>query len=262
MKPGRAPAPRPGRARRAPLVIGHRGAPAHAPENTLASFERALGDGADWIECDVRLTADDAPIILHDATLDRTTDGRGPAAALPLARVLRLDAGSWYGSRFRGERVPTLQEVLALLDGRAGVNLELKTEDEGPKVRPAQVRLALAVEAVIAAARFRGPIVLSSFSRPALEAARAVMPRARLGLLASRSTRGLPAAHRALGLFSFHPHARLATTSRLATARRLGLRLLVWGADDLQLASRFRALAVDGVMADDPGGLRRALAAS
>lgn len=262
MTPGRSPGPRTTRARRAPLVIGHRGSPAHAPENTLASFERALADGADWIECDVRLTGDDVPIILHDATLDRTTDGRGPAAAQPLASILRLDAGSWFAPRFRGERVPMLSEVLALLDGRGGINLELKIDETGERVRPAHARLALAVEAVIAAARFRGPIVLSSFSRPALRAARAAMPRVRLGLLASRSTRGLAATHRSLGLWSLHLHRRLASARRLATARGLGLRLLVWGVDDVREAPPLSALGVDGLMADDPGGLRRALGAS
>jgi glycerophosphoryl diester phosphodiesterase len=88
------------------------------------------------------------------------------------------------------------------------------------------------------------------------------LPRARLGLLASRSTRGLAAAHRALGLWSLHPHVRLASARRLAPARRLGLRLLVWGLDDLRAAARLRTLGVDGVMADDPGGLTRALGAS
>ncbi|HKQ97182.1 MAG TPA: glycerophosphodiester phosphodiesterase family protein, partial [Candidatus Polarisedimenticolia bacterium] len=146
MTPGRTPGPRPSRRRRAPLLIGHRGASAHAPENTLASFERALHDGADWIECDVRLSADDVPIILHDATLDRTTDGRGSAASLPLASILRLDAGSWFAPRFRGERVPMLAEVLALLDGRGGINLELKIDEPGDRVRAAHARLALAVE--------------------------------------------------------------------------------------------------------------------
>ena len=261
MTAARAPAGA-ARGRRALLVIGHRGAPAHAPENTLASFERALAEGADWIECDVRLSADDVPIILHDATLDRTTNGSGPAGSHPLAAILRLDAGSWYAPRYRGERVPTLQETLALLDGRGGVNLELKTEAEGTRVRPAHVRLALAVEAVLATARFRGPIVLSSFSRPALQAARAAMPRARLGLLVSRSTRGLAAAHRALGLWSLHPHERLASARRLAAARRLGVRLLVWGVADPRDAARLDAFGVDGVMTDDPGGLRRALGAS
>jgi len=111
-----------------PLCIGHRGASALAPENTLAAFETAIVDGADGLEFDVRLTRDGVPIVLHDAALDRTTSGRGAVAALDLASIRRLDAGAWFGARFRGERVPTLAETLDLARGRCAVNIELKEE--------------------------------------------------------------------------------------------------------------------------------------
>jgi len=248
---------RPTRATRAPLLIGHRGASASAPENTLAAFARAFDDGADWVECDVRLTADGAPIVLHDATLDRTTDGRGRAARRTLDEVKRLDAGAWFGRRFASQRVPTLAEVLACARHRGGVNIELKCDPAAGPVREAHRRLARAVAAAIAAARFPGPIVVSSFSRPALRAARAAMPRACLGYLVSRSARGTNALHRAIGLWSLHPHVRLATPARFAAARRLGLRLLAWGVDDPGEAGRLAALGADGLMADDPAALGR-----
>jgi len=232
------------------LCIGHRGASARAPENTLASFEAAIGDGADGLEFDVRLTRDGVPIVLHDATVDRTTSGRGIVAALDLARIRRLDAGSWFAPRFRGERVPTLAETLDLARGRCGVNIELKSETGDA------ARLARAVAGVIAGARFRGWMVISSFSRPALFAARAAMPRAALGWLASRSARGLRAGHVALGLWSFHPHLRLATRRRLRLARDLRLRVLVWPVNDWRAARRLAAAGVDGLMTDDPAGLR------
>jgi glycerophosphoryl diester phosphodiesterase len=232
------------------LCIGHRGASARAPENTLASFETAIGDGADGLEFDVRLTRDGVPIVLHDATVDRTTSGRGTVAALDLARIRRLDAGSWFAPRFRGERVPTLAETLDLACGRCGVNIELKIETGDA------MRLARAVANVVAGARFRGWMVISSFSRPALIATRAAMPRARLGWLASRSARGLRPTDKRLSLWSFHPHLRLATPRRLRLAHRLKLRVLVWPVNDTRAARRLAAAGVDGVMTDDPARLR------
>jgi len=246
---------RPTGAPRVPLCIAHRGASAHAPENTIAAFARAFDDGADWIECDVRLTADGVPIVLHDATLDRTTNGRGPAAQRTLAEVKRFDAGTWFARRFARQTVPTLAEVLDCARHRGGVNIELKCDPVRGPIRETHRRLARAVGATVAAARFRGPIVVSSFSRPALRAARTAMPHARLGYLVSRSAHGTRSLHRAIGLWSLHPHVRLASRARFAAARRLGLMLLAWGADDPVDARRLAALGADGLMADDPAAL-------
>jgi glycerophosphoryl diester phosphodiesterase len=97
-----------------------------APENTLAAFRRAIELGADLIELDVRQTADGHVVAIHDETVDRTTDGSGTVRDMPLAAVRELDAGSWMGRRFAGERVPTLREVLELTRGRIGLAIEIK----------------------------------------------------------------------------------------------------------------------------------------
>lgn len=111
-----------------PIVIGHRGAAARAPENTLAGLRRARSLGCRWVEVDVRLTADDRAILFHDDRLERTTDGRGKVGALSLARIRRHDAGSWFDPSFAEERVPTLEEAVTLLaELRLGVNIELKS---------------------------------------------------------------------------------------------------------------------------------------
>ncbi len=109
-----------------PWVIAHRGAPYEAPENTLAGFEWAIQQGADWIELDVHQTSDQQLVVIHDETVDRTTDGTGPVARKTLRELQTLDAGGWMGARFQKERIPTLAEVLALTEGRAGVVIEVK----------------------------------------------------------------------------------------------------------------------------------------
>jgi len=107
-------------------VVAHRGAANFGPENTLRAFEKAIELGADYIELDVRETRDGHFVIMHDETVDRTTDGAGAVADLTLADIKTLDAGAWYASEYAGERVPTLQQVIEALRGRAGLNLDFK----------------------------------------------------------------------------------------------------------------------------------------
>lgn len=120
-------------------VGGHRGASAVAPENTYAAFERAIADGGAYTETDVRATSDGALVLVHDATLDRTTDGKGPVAALTLEEVRKLDAGSWFGASFRGQRVPELPSFLAWIERRApfGAAIEVKARGVGGAVAAA-----------------------------------------------------------------------------------------------------------------------------
>lgn len=110
-----------------PKIIGHRGACGHAPENTLASFELAAKLGATWIELDVKETKDGVLIIMHDDTLDRTSNGKGAVANAPLKHIQTLDAGSWYSEKFAKEKIPTLEESVTLFSHfNLGVNLEIK----------------------------------------------------------------------------------------------------------------------------------------
>jgi len=149
------------------LVDAHRGASAHAPENTIASFQAALEAGADSIEFDVRLSGDGHPVVIHDATVDRTTDGRGEVASMPLAALRDLDAGSWKGRAFTGERVPTLGEALDLLQDVPRINMELKTDI--PAIADAAV-------AAIEARRLHHRIMVSSFFLPHLLSVKGRLP--------------------------------------------------------------------------------------
>ncbi|MBN1262109.1 MAG: hypothetical protein JXB35_15635 [Anaerolineae bacterium] len=111
-----------------PRIVGHRGALAVAPENTLPSFERAWRDGADLVELDVRLCAGGDVVVMHDSTVDRTTSGVGRVAEMTLSELKALDAGAWFGPAYRGARVPALEEVLVFARGKLGLLLELKYE--------------------------------------------------------------------------------------------------------------------------------------
>lgn len=146
-----------------PLVIGHRGYPARCPENTMASFEAAIDAGADAVELDVRLSRDGALVVLHDDTVDRTTDGTGRVDQLDLAALEDLDAGSRFGSAFAAERIPTLDAVLDAFGDRVLLNLELKPGDV-----PGGRDLADRVARAIGARGLEAGVVVSCFDHAPL----------------------------------------------------------------------------------------------
>ena len=155
----------------APRIIGHRGAAASAPENTLAGFRKARELGAEWVEFDVQATRDGCPILLHDARLERTTDGYGIAADRSSSEIERLDAGRWFGSGFRGEKVPRLDMALALIDELGlGAVIEVKA-GPGDGARTMRAVLATLRESAMSHSH-----ILSSFDEEALAAAAADAP--------------------------------------------------------------------------------------
>lgn len=122
------------------IVVAHRGSSGAAPENTMAAFHAAAAAGAGMIELDVRFSAEGTPVVIHDRTLRRTTtSGRGNVYATPLAQLQRLDAGEWFSSRFAGERIPTLHQVLTSLPPGVGINCEVKTDGD-PRPRLLRAR--------------------------------------------------------------------------------------------------------------------------
>jgi len=112
--------------KRRPVIVAHRGSSGTAPENTLAAFRQAIDDGADAVELDIHLSKDGEVVVIHDPQLSRTTDGRGRVHRRTIAELRQLDAGRWFHKRFAGENIPTLSEVFEMLNGRLGVNIEIK----------------------------------------------------------------------------------------------------------------------------------------
>jgi glycerophosphoryl diester phosphodiesterase len=159
-------------------VIGHRGSPTKAPENTLVSFEQALRDGADSIELDVQVSRDGELVVIHDSTLERTTDGVGSVRERSLAELKRLDAGSWFDPRFSDQTIPTLKESLQWARGKTRVDIEVKPESV-PYLTPE------ALVGTVREQRMEGQVAITSFDREFVESVEKKFPRLQTGLLIS-----------------------------------------------------------------------------
>lgn len=240
--------------------IAHRGASAVAPENTLAAFEAARQLGADGIEFDVQLSADGIPVVIHDTSVDRTTDGRGLVRRLPLARLAELDAGAHLGTAFAGQRIPTLEQVLEAYAGTGLLlNIELKSWRLGGD------GLADAVLALVAAAGCGGHTLISSFNPLLLRHAGRMAPHVATGLIYNRSMAPLwrSGVIAAIALpQADHPSHSLVNDSFLAKARRQGRRVNPWTVDEPQEMRRLVTLDVDGIITNRPGLLRDVIAAT
>lgn len=235
-----------------PPVIGHRGAAALAPENTLASFALAARQGAAMVEFDVRLTADGVPVVFHDDELSRTTDGRGRVAATSLAALKGLDAGGWFSAAFAGERVPTLAEVLelCLVSGMA-VNMEIKPH-AGAEAETAERALDLAGRIW---PTDRPPPLISSFRVAALARAAEVAPHWPRGLLVERVPADWRARAEALGCVAIHAAHRGLSARRVADMAREGLAVLAYTVNDPDRAKALWNWGVDAVFSDCPGAM-------
>lgn len=229
------------------LAFGHRGAAAHAPENTLASFAEASRLGADGVELDVQLSADKQLVVFHDDQLERVTNGRGALAEHTLAELQSLDAGSWFSPRFAAETIPTLSEVFEALAGTAlQVNVELK---HGPRMS----ELVDATLAVVRDAGARAKVVYSSFDFRALRLLRERDPDAAIGVLFvyGGEEKALQEATR-LSACNIHPPTLSASADLVAQAHAEGRQVWVWTANEASDIDRLVAAGVDAIMSDYP----------
>src|SRR5512133_2700758 len=247
------PAPRaPGR----PLVLGHRGASADAPENTLAAFRLAMEQGADGIELDAWRCATGEVVVTHDEDARRVAGAELRVPDAPLAALRALDVGAWKGERFRGERLPLLAEVLEALPG-AVVNVELKS-------RGRDLRLAEAAARVIARAGARDRVLVSSFDWRLVTAFRLAAPDVPVGLLFERpaALRTLALAVPLLGPSAVHPERGFVTPERARRWTRRGLGLVVWTVDAPEDARRLAAQGATAVITNAPARIAAALRAA
>jgi glycerophosphoryl diester phosphodiesterase len=241
-----------------PTIIGHRGARTNAPENTLAGLRRAHQEGASWVEFDVKLTKDNVPVLIHDETLERTSNGRGAVRDLTLAAIKMVDAGcpAVFGSRFKGERIPTLEESLRLLlELGMGFNIEIKP---CPGLERETSRVALAVVQRLWPASAPTPVV-SSFKHASLEAARDAAPDMPRGYLAEKLEAGWVEHAKALGCATIHPGFKHLTADQVKLAKANGFPVLAWTVNDRVRAVELRRWGVDSLISDVPGDIAAAI---
>jgi len=248
---GDEPAPR---ARHGPLVLGHRGASAEAPENTLAAFRLAIAQGADGVELDVWRCGTGEVVVTHDERTGRVAGVDLGVPDAPLAALRALDVGAWKGDSFRGERIPLLAEVLEALPG-AIVNVELKS-------RGRDLRLAGAAARVIARAGAGRRVVVSSFDWRLVVAFRLAAPDVPVGLLFDGEHRWrlrLWAAVRLLGPSAVHPDRRLVTAARARAWTARGLAVNVWTVDEPAEAATLARWGASALITNVPARIRAAI---
>lgn len=242
-----------------PLIIAHRGDSAHRPENTLSAFASALELGAELVEMDVQLSRDGAAVVIHDSTVDRTTDGTGRVREMTLAELRRLSAGYplRYGNAFPGERIPTLAEVLGLLRDRARAMIEIKPDSV---TDDAEGGIEAVVVSEVRRAGAEKDVALISFDRRALLRCRALAPEIARGHVFERGRPGdFLAGAREAGCEVVMPHKRLLSDELRDRAREAGIKVATWVVDDpdeLRALSRFDLF---GVGSNRPGVLLDAL---
>ena len=220
------------------VKVGHRGAAGHEPENTLRGFRRAMELGADMVELDVQICGSGELVVIHDGTVDRTTDGAGEVAEMTLDELRSLDAGM-------GERVPTLQEVIDLAAGRIGINIELK----GPGTAgPALEQIRRALESGWEVADFQ----VSSFRLEELSTFRELSGDVRTGVLYAIDDGGVMDFAERNRAYSLNPHHRAVTVDLVARAHDAGLKVYAWTVNEAMDIGNMRGLGVDGVISDYP----------
>ena len=228
------------------IRIAHRGASGIAPENTLAAFKKAIEIGVDAVELDLHGTADGEVVVIHDASLDRTTDHRGLINQTALETIKRADAGRWFGAEFAGESVPTLAEALECIGDKTVALLEIKDP--------------LIAEAVVAKVRETQTLnltVIISFHTTVLEAVRALEPRIPTGWLIGNHNNHVPSEQLCqqlgeLGSSLLNVNHQLITAEFAYEIRRRGIALWCWTVDDVVRMREMKTFGVQGITSNYP----------
>src|SRR5271157_1482269 len=232
-----------------PILFAHRGVSALAPENTLASFNRALADGAEAIELDVKLTADGKVVVLHDQTVNRTTNGQGDVGKLSLAEVQRLDAGSRFSPEFAGERIPTLDEVFTSIGKKLFINIEITNYATPTDALP------IHVSELVRRYQLEDWVMFSSFNALNLIRLRGLLPQIPVGILAEKGSHGSLARSfvgRMVAPVMVHPYYSDVDGAFILRQHAIKRRVHVWTVNDpVEMRHLFR-LQVDGIFTDDP----------
>ena len=239
-----------------PLNIAHRGARNHAPENTLAAFEKAIKHGADGVELDVRLCRSGEWVVFHDLRLNRTTNGRGYVRRKTLHEIRNLDAGIKFSKQYHREMIPTLAEVLEMAKDRLFLNIEIKSIS-----LVSDHNLAQLIQ-LLCRARVIQKCLISSFNPLVLRRIAQFYPQISTGLILAGNCLSRHAAYhlkRITSVQSLHVHTHILSRQFVKKIRDLGTYLLAWGANTQEELMKLIELEVDGIITDEPLKLSRIL---
>jgi len=226
-----------------PPVIGHRGASYYAPENTIAAFVKAKQLGINWVEFDVMLTACGEVVVIHDHTLERTTNVKGNVSDFTYEELKKLDAGSWFHPQFHQEKIPCLQDVLALLkQQRLSANIEIKAQIGKEDIIVKKVLDFIANE--------NSHILLSSFSLEVMRAIRKVSDKIQIGLLIDTWFPGWEKISDELNCVSIHLNQKLLDKENIARMKAMGKQVLAYTVNDVKRAKELFSLGVDAIFSD------------
>ena len=231
------------------LITAHRGASGLAPENTIAAIQEAIECGANYAEIDVHLTADGEVVLMHDDSVNRTTDGEGNIWELTLEELEGLDAGSWFSEEFTGEPVPTLRDVIRLASGKIKLNIEIKVSEEEPDI-------ATAVVGIIRTEKFTRSCMVTSFDRETVEEVRRIAPKIITGLIFGRD---YPADVLEGEWEVLSCNQEIVNQNFVNRAREAGKKIHVWTVNDEMAMTRLINLRVDGIITNYPDLLNEVL---
>jgi len=228
------------------MVIAHRGASSYAPENTFAAFDLALKMGVHHIELDVQLTSDDHIVVIHDDTVDRTTNGSGLVMSLTLATLRGLDAGSWFGAKFAGECIPLFDEVLARYKGRVHIHMEIKGHSPYLSQRTADLIRKHGMEE---------QVTITSFQQAWLEEISDYVPELSAGWLVVEVNDAIIEQARAMSLTQLCPRADTITRELVDRLHAEGFVVRAWGVATGELMRRVVKAGADGLTVNFPDKL-------
>nr|WP_245837362.1 glycerophosphodiester phosphodiesterase [Virgibacillus phasianinus] len=232
--------------------IAHRGASGHAPENTMVAFEKAFEMKADYIEIDVQMTKDGKLVIIHDTTVDRTTDGTGNVGDFTLNELQQLDAGSWFGKEFAGVKIPTFKEVLDAYRGKIGILIELKSPELYPGI---EEKVAEVLKTYHMDKPSNNKIIIQSFNHESVQISKALLPNVPHGVLAGLSWADVTdeqLAEFATYADYFNPNMNIVSSNLVNRVHDKGMKIYPYTVRTQRQANNLFELKVDGIITDFP----------
>lgn len=234
------------------ITIAHRGASGYAPENTFASFDKALKMKADYIEFDIQRTSDGKLVIIHDPTVDRTTNGRGSVQSMSFSQLKMLDAGTWFSKDYTNQRIPSFQELLNRYAGKVKMLIELKNPSQYPGI---EKEVADVLTKYHLDSRPNDEIIIQSFDKNSVQTFHRILPAVSTGVLLKYKPLGIPP--RQLNEMAkyadfVNPNKSMANPQLIKRIHELGMKTTPYTVNDRETASYMKSIGVDGMVTNYP----------